>query len=532
MSGAPEARRRAAFELAELASAVEARLWGWREAGAGGRLWGRDHRLWSAEPVAELEDRLGWLELPRTMPALLDQLEPFAEEAAAAGLDTVALVGMGGSSLGAEMLQEALGDPRRLRVADSTHPDAVRALVDGLNPERTVFVVSSKSGTTVETDSLMRFFWNWLEERVAEPGRQFVAVTDPGSKLGETARERGFRRLFEAPADVGGRYSVLASFGLVPAALGCLSLRDVAASAREMAERCGPEAPEDANPGLELAALLGEAALAGRATLRLAASPPAHCFAPWLEQLMAESTGKDGLGILPVPTEPPEAAGSVERAVLVAMGAAPPEAGEAPRARIPVPEAADLGGEIFRWEVATAMASAVLGVHPFNQPDVQLAKKLAKQAIRGEAGSEPPPTARIDDADLGGWVAAAAEYRSVQAFLAPSPAIDERIERLRRAIGAASGDATTSGYGPRFLHSTGQLHKGGPAGGCFLQLVDRPAGDVEIPGTELTFGRLLRAQADGDAAALAQRGRTVLRVDLGEAPAEALDRLVAQIEAA
>ena len=522
----------ALYELGGLRDAVGRRLEEWRERRAGERLWRRDHRLWSAEPVAEIEDRLGWLELPRAMPALLDELEPFADEAAAAGLETVVLVGMGGSSLGAEMLQEALGDARRLRVADSTHPDAVRELAEGLDPARAVFVISSKSGTTVETDSLMRFFWSWLEQRVADPGARFVAVTDPGSELGDTARERGFRRLFEAPADVGGRYSVLGPFGLVPAALGGLALRGLAASARDMAERCGPRAPAGANPGLELAALLGEAALAGRATLQLASSPPAHCFAPWLEQLMAESTGKDGRGILPVPAEPPAAAGPAASAVLVATGAAISGAGEAPWARLPVPRAADLGGEIFRWEVATAMASAVLGVHPFDQPDVQLAKKLAQQAIRGEAASEPPPVVAAEEADLAGWLAAPAAYRSVQAFLAPSPTMAERIERLRRAVGEVSGQATTSGYGPRFLHSTGQLHKGGPAGGSFLQLVDRPSSDVEIPGTELSFGRLLRAQADGDAAALARRGRTVRRVDLGEAPDEALDRLIARIEAA
>ena len=520
------------FEPGHLDSVVESRLRGWREAGVGERLWLRDHRLWSAEPVAELTDRLGWLELPRAMPARLDELEPFAAEAAADGLGTVVLLGMGGSSLGAEMLQAALGDPARLRVADSTHPDAVRDLADDLDPRSSVFVVSSKSGTTVETDSLLRFFWAWLEGRVADPGRQFVAVTDPGSRLGETARERGFRRLFEAPADVGGRYSVLGPFGLVPAVLGGLSLRGLADAAIAMADHCGPDVPDDQNPGLRLAALLGEAARAGRTTLQLASSRPAHCFAPWLEQLMAESTGKIGRGILPVAGEPLAAAGSADRAVLVAMGAEPPEIGAAPRTRIPVPSADHLGGEIFRWEVAVAMASAVIGVHPFDQPDVQLAKKLAQRAIRGEAGGEPPPVATVDSAGLEGWLSSAAAYRSVQAFLAPNAATDERIERLRRAVGKTTGVATTSGYGPRFLHSTGQLHKGGPAGGCFLQLLDRPGGDVEIPGTELSFGRLLRAQADGDAAALAQRGRTVLRIDLGEEPSEALDRLVARVETA
>ncbi len=532
MSGAAGAVARSSFELGDLATAVAARLRRWRDEEVGERLWRRDHRLWSETPVAEIEDRLGWLDLPRTMVPLVDELEALAADARSEGLETVVLLGMGGSSLGAEMLQAALGDSQRLRVADSTHPEAVQALADSLDPQASVFVVSSKSGTTVETDSLLRFFWEWLERRVERPARQWVAVTDPGSMLGAAARERGFRRLFDAPADVGGRYSVLGPFGLVPAALGGLPVRPLLESAGAMARRCGPAAAVEDNPGLVLAALLGEAALAGRATLQLAATPPADCFSPWLEQLMAESTGKSGLGILPVPAEPLESAGAAEKAVLVAMGSAPPEVDQAPRARIRIAAAAELGGEIFRWQVAVAMASAVLGVHPFNQPDVQLAKKLAQQAVSGQVGAEPPPVSAVADADLASWLGSPAGYCSVQAFLAPRSATDERLERLRRALGRGSGLAATAGYGPRFLHSTGQLHKGGPPDGRFLQLVDRPARDIEIPGTGLSFGRLLRAQADGDAAALAQRGRRLLRIDLGGTPDDELDRLVARVEAA
>ena len=215
------------------------------------------------------------------------------------------------------------------------------------------------------------------------------------------------------------------------------------------------------------------------------------------------------------------------------MGAEPAEIGAGPRARIPIGGSEDLGAEIFRWEVAVAMASAVIGVHPFNQPDVQLAKKLAQQAIRGEAGTEPPPVVAAGEADPTGWLAGAEDsYCAIQAFLAPTAATGERLERLRRALGARAGVAATVDYGPRFLHSTGQLHKGGPAGGCFLQLVDRPATDTEIPGTSLSFGRLLRAQADGDAAALEQRGRRLLRIDLGRDPGEALDALAARLDIA
>jgi transaldolase/glucose-6-phosphate isomerase len=520
------------LESGDLAEAVDSRLGRWQAEGAVERLWRRDYRLWADRPLSELEDRLGWLDLPRTMTSMVDGLEAFAVAAAADGLDTVVLLGMGGSSLGAEMLQAALGDRRRLRIADSTHPDAVSELAGSLDPETVVFVVSSKSGTTVETDSLLRFFWSWLERRVERPAERFVAVTDAGSALAEAARERDFRRLFEAPADVGGRYSVLGPFGLVPAALGGLSLRPLLESAATMAMSCAPGVAAGENPGLRLAALLGEAALAGRATLQLAASGPASPFAPWLEQLMAESTGKDGLGILPVPAMPLESAGPPGRALLVALGSEPVDIGAPPRARIGIAAPEQLGGEVFRWQVAVAMASAILGVHPFNQPDVQLAKRLAQRAVRGEAGAEPPRVVSVADADLAAWLDAPEGYCAVQAFLAPRESTDERLERLRQTLGRQSGMATTAGYGPRFLHSTGQFHKGGPPGGRFLQLVDQPGNDVEIPGAGLSFGRLLRAQADGDAAALAQRGRSLLRVDLAGSPDDELDRLVARVEAA
>ena len=531
MSSADGAVPAPRYELGELGAAVRRRLEAWAGRRAGERLWQRDHRLWSERPLAEIEDRLGWLDLPRAMPALLDELEPFAAEAAAEGLTTVVLVGMGGSSLGAEMLQVALGDPRRLRVADSTHPDAVLDLAAELDPAGTVFVVSSKSGTTVETDSLMRFFWRWLEDRVERPADHFVAVTDPGSSLARTAAERGFRRLFEAPPDVGGRYSVLGPFGLVPAALGGLRLRELGESAAAMAAACGPDVAVTRNPGLILAAFLGEAALVGRSTLRLAGSGPAAGFAPWLEQLVAESTGKDGLGILPVAAHPRRAAGPASGAVLVETG---PAGGDAPppSAWLPVAAGSDLGGEVFRWQMATAMASAIIGVHPFDQPDVQLAKKLAQRAVRGEADAAPPPCVPLAEADLAGWLEGARGYCAVQAFLAPDGAADEALEKLRRAVGGRAGVAATLGHGPRFLHSTGQLHKGGPAGGSFVQLVDRPRDDAGIPGTDLSFGRLLRAQADGDAAALVQRGRRLLRIDLGGDAGKGLEQLLAGLEPA
>ncbi len=539
------------LRLAEHAAAVEARLAQWQEAEFGRRLWRRDPTLWSPEPLPELADRLGWLALPEVMPAALPDIEAFGQELAADGVRDLVVLGMGGSSLAPEVFQRTLGNRDghpRLAVLDSTHPDAVRGLAARLELPRTRFLVSSKSGTTTETLSFFRTFWHLAGRAVPEaPGGLFAAITDPGTPLAELARERGFRRIFAAPPDVGGRYSALSVFGLVPAAGIGAEAGVLLAAARRMAGACGPEVPVRESPGLVLGAVLGELALAGRDKLTFLAAPGLASLPDWIEQLVAESTGKQGRGIVPVVEEPlaPAAAYGRDRVFIGLVWEGRPEPLEVgtaerlaqlaaaghPTVLLRLAEGADLGAEMFRWEIAVAAAGAALGIHPFDQPDVQLAKDLAREAMRTPAGAgggkvveaAAPGLARA----LGEWLAAAAPrgYVGVHAWLTPRPAVDAALRRLQGALRDVTGLAATAGYGPRFLHSTGQLHKGGPPGGLFLQLVDRPRDDVAVPEAGHGFAALLQAQAEGDRQALLQRGRRVLRVDLGQEALTGLEAL-------
>jgi transaldolase/glucose-6-phosphate isomerase len=542
------------------AAAIEARLARWEAAGFGRRLWARDPTLWSAEALPELADRMGWLGLPEEMPAAVPELGRLGAELAAEGVRDLVVLGMGGSSLAPEVFQRTLGNRAghpRLAVLDSTHPGAVRGLAAHLELPRTLFLVSSKSGTTTETLSFFRAFWHLAERAVPEaPGARFAAITDPGTPLAELARERGFRRTFEAPPEVGGRYSALSAFGLVPAAGIGADIAALLESARRMAAACGPAVPARGNAGLVLGAALGELALAGRDKLTFLAAPGLESFPDWIEQLVAESTGKQGRGIVPVVEEPPAPAAAYggdrvfvglvweerEEAAEMGVGARVAQFAAAGhptvilRLRAPV----DLGAEMLRWEIAVAAAGAVLGINPFDQPDVQLAKELARKAL-GAAGRAPAaaPAAGEETVEaaapglaraLAEWLAAARPggYVGIHAYLAPRPAVTAALRRLQGALRDATGLAATMGYGPRFLHSTGQLHKGGPPGGLFLQLVDRPREELAVPEGGFGFGALLAAQAEGDRRALLQRGRRVLRVDLG---AEALSGLEALADA-
>lgn len=566
----------------EVRARVESRLRAWQQAGFGRRLWERDPTLWSPEPVPELADRLGWLALPDTMVGSLDDLEAFAREMMDAGIRHAVLLGMGGSSLAPEVFQRAFGNAPghpELIVLDSTHPGAVHAASSRIDLRHSLFLVSSKSGATIETLSLFHCFWEAVRRAVPEPGAHFAAITDPGTPLARTGEEHGFRRTFLAPPDVGGRFSALSVFGLVPAALAGVDLRRLLDRARQMAQACGAEIPAPENPGLVLGAVLGEAALAGRDKVTLNACASFASLPAWIEQLVAESTGKDGRGIVPVVEAPPaahecpeapEVRGGdrpqrdrpsgcrVERdrlakdRLFVSLGAEIDQSLHAlsaaghPVIRLHLQDAADLGAEFFRWEVAVAAACAVLGVHPFNQPDVQLAKDLAQRAMaRAEDGrpvgrtQEPGEAVEIladaqDTLDqaLRAWQAQVrdGDYVGLQAYLAPSDRVDAALAEIRGVLSGRLRVATTSGYGPRFLHSTGQLHKGGPATGVFLQLVDEPAEDLPVPGTGYTFGTLIRAQALGDLRALRQRGRRVLRVNLGRDAAEGLDRIVRSLK--
>ncbi|HET9225436.1 MAG TPA: phosphoheptose isomerase, partial [Thermoanaerobaculia bacterium] len=456
------------------------------------------------------------------------------------GIRDAVVLGMGGSSLAPEVFARTYGSANgypRLTVLDSTHPEAVRSLAARLDPARTLFVVSSKSGTTTETLSLFRSFWQWT----GGAGRQFVAVTDPGSFLEKLARERGFRAVFNAPEDVGGRYSALTNFGLVPAALLGVDVRELLLRARSMAELCTE--PAASNPGLILGAAMGELALAGRDKVTFLASRAIESCPDWIEQLVAESTGKHGHGIVPVVGERPGEPGVYgqdrffvglflgDDRPLETRLAALEEIGH-PVARFRLSEPADLGREMYRWEMATAAAGAVLGVNPFDQPDVQLAKELATRAMKERSSSAPADEIRASDAGplgsaLEHWLSGAGpgSYLGVHAYLPAAQETAEILHDIQARLRDRTRLATTLGYGPRFLHSTGQLHKGGPDTGRFLQIVDEPERDLPVPETDFTFGTLIRAQADGDRGALEQRGRRVMRLNLGTAVSGGLARL-------
>ncbi len=528
---------RQVLDLGPIAAAVDRRLAAWEGAGFTRRLCAKDPTLWSAEPVPEIGDRLGWLTLPETMVDEAERYAEFAEKVRADGVQTVVLLGMGGSSLAPEVFQRTFGNAAgfpRLVVLDSTHPDAVRRVAASTDLSTALFVVASKSGTTIEPLSFLHYFWDHMDRMTDAPGRHFAGITDPGTLLGDLARERGFRRLFEATPDVGGRYSALTAFGLVPAALIGVDVGRLLDRARTMAEATAFCVPDTLNPGLALGAALGEAARAGRDKATFLVSPSLAALPGWIEQLIAESTGKDDTGILPVADEPaaaPDLYGPDRFFVYLGVAGEPDleqhthlaelEAAGHSVARIRLEDHYDLGYEMFHLEVATAAAGAALGIHPFNQPDVELAKQLARRAMTGEGAEAPDEVAAADAEALAkavqAWMASAraGDYIALQAYLAPDEATTRALAGLRTALRARTRLATTVGFGPRFLHSTGQFHKGGPNTGLFLQLVDRPADDLEVPGTDYSFGELIEAQAVGDYQALRSRDRRVLRVQLG-----------------
>lgn len=536
-------REQISFALDGYRSRVDRRLEAWEEDHVAARIWRHDATVWAEEDTPEIRDRLGWLRLPETMQEEAARIASFAETVRSEFDDAVVL-GMGGSSLAPDVFTKVndffsgvFGADEtypRLTVLDSTHPEAVLDLENEIELERTLFIVASKSGTTAETMSFFRYFWNRLDEAVEEAGDHFVATTDPGSPLTELAEERGFRDLFLAPADVGGRYSALTPFGLVPAALIGIDVGQLLEAAWTASEGSAFCVDATRNSGLELGAVLGELALAGRDKITFAASSSFEAFPAWLEQLIAESTGKDDTGIVPVAGESltdPDRYG--DDRVFVYFGLRDDEdrqqkerltalesAGH-PVIRTTMEREVDLAREMYRWEMGVAAAGAVLGIHPFNQPNVEAAKKLARRAMEddGAAGNGSVPTVPTSDArrlvdELYDWLddAAPGGYVAVQAYLPPRDDTTDRLRELVVALRDRTGLATTLGYGPRFLHSTGQLHKGGPGGGLFLQIVDAPDRDVAVPETDYTFGELIRAQAIGDYRALAERDRNLLRV--------------------
>jgi glucose-6-phosphate isomerase len=443
------------------------------------RIWQRDPTVWTS---ADEGKWLGWLDEPQRMSERVDELVAFADDVADEGLDAVVLLGMGGSSLAPEVLRRTFRC-ESFHVLDTTHPAAIRSLEERIDLNRTLFVSASKSGGTLETRSHTDYFW----ERCGKDGSRFVAITDPGSDLEREAKERGFRRVFSGEPTIGGRYSALSPFGSVPAALMGIDVARLLGNARRMADLCRSA---DGNPGYELGRQFGTGWQEGRDKLCIRETDGG--FGLWAEQLVAESTGKHGKGLVPAPGE---SADGADR-------------------QLAEPQIADpyaLGGEFFRWEFAVAVAGCFLEINPFDQPDVQAAKDRTGEVLA--SGNEPSlePDGSIDE-----LVAQASDgdYLCVQAFLAPSEANDLRIADLVRRLRRRTGLVVTHGYGPRYLHSTGQLHKGGPNTGLFLQVVDDPGEEIPIPGKPFGFRGLLRAQAAGDYSSLQERGRRAARIDL------------------
>lgn len=530
-----------------------------------GRIWREDAHLWRDEPehVEEISNRLGWLHLPERASAEIRRLTDLGEQVRAQ-FDRIVLLGMGGSSLApwcfGEVFGRAPGYPE-LSVLDSTVPADVLAATGGTPRERCGFIVSSKSGTTTETLSAFEHFWAQVSAlpHVDDPGAQFVVITDPDTPLAELGAERGVRAVLTNWPDIGGRYSALSLFGLVPAALLGLPLRPLLDMAAEMAAACRPEVAPADNPGAELGALLGVCHQQGRDKVTLLTGEGLGSFGDWAEQLLAESTGKEGKGLVPVAGEPlleVDHYGADRVFVelhlqgddsLAALTQALAEVGH-PVVRIELPAPVAIGAEMFRWEFATAVAGALMGIDPFDQPDVQSAKDATRAVLAEFAvtGSLPQMDADVVEGGIGlfgltpsGDVRGAVEeflrellvgdYFAIMAYLPRDRAVDDAVARIRAEVAEATGVATTFGYGPRFLHSTGQLHKGGPNTGVFLQLTGVDKEDVPIPGQPYGFATLKDAQAAGDFAALRARGRRVLRVELGENWAENLGRLTEMI---
>ena len=508
-----------------------------------GRIWRRDHTVWKPDPK-EITDRLGWLTVTDSMREQLPTLEAFADDVRTEGYLDVVLLGMGGSSLGPEALRRVLGGADGfpgLTVLDSTIPARVREVGDSIDPARALFLVSSKSGSTIEPNTLYRHFRELVEHSIGEDraGGSFVAITDPGTVLEDLAHRDGFRRVFSNPPDLGGRYSVLSYFGLVPAALIGVRLAELLDRADRMRESCASHVPVRENPGAQLGAVMATLAGAGRDKLTVVTSVSIESFGIWVEQLIAESTGKEGKGIVPVAGEPllePEHYGDDRLFVYLCVRADDNEATDAavsriersgqPVVRLDLQDCYDLGGEFYRWEFATAVAGAVLGIQPFDQPNVQQAKDMTDRVLDEYKKTGALPTTGPDSslADVLREVTPGS-YLGIMPYLLETPEVDRALAAIRAAVGRRHHIATTLGYGPRFLHSTGQLHKGGPDNGIFLQLVSAEEEDIPIPEAPYGFSALAGAQALGDLQALRAAGRRVASVQVGPNAASDIENL-------
>jgi RpiB/LacA/LacB family sugar-phosphate isomerase len=519
---------------------------------AGRRLWAKDASLWSPDPTVQdlVVNRLAWLDAPATYRARMSELEAFADEIRRDGTTDVVLLGMGGSSLAPEVLAATFGATPGwpvLTALDTTDPGAIRAVSARLNLGRTLFVVASKSGTTTEVHVLYRFFRAALEApgvaRDGRTGRHFVAITDPASPLERLAAAADFRRVFLNDPGIGGRFSALSYFGLVPAALVGVDIGRLLARGMAMAEACGPTVPVSANPGLRLGASLAALSLSGRDKVTLVLPEALRGLGAWLEQLLTESTGKHGKGLVVVDDEPlgtPATYGADRVFVALSLaGVAPSEATLGtlsatghPVLRLELADLHDLGAEFVRWEVATAAAGIVLEVNPFDEPNVAQAKAATQAALATfrDSGQLPQwPMDGVDEVARALRAARPGDYVALLAYVTPEPATTAGLQHLRLLVRDRTRLATTIGYGPRYLHSTGQLHKGGPPTPIVVLLTTTDAEDLPIPGEPYGFATLELAQALGDLATLRSAHRRALWLPLAGGARDAIARLTAEL---
>jgi transaldolase / glucose-6-phosphate isomerase len=557
---------------AALAAPVKTNLEDWFAGDKVRRLWQHDASLWTGTDEAKW---LGWLDVTADQIAHSDKLRAAVADVKKESFTDILLLGMGGSSLCPDVLKVTFGKIAgfpELHVLDSTDPAQVKAFENEVDLPKTLFIVSSKSGTTLEPNIFKQYFFERVKQTIGadKAGSRFIAVTDPGSKMQQVAEADHFRHIFPGLPSIGGRYSALSNFGVVPAAIMGLDLSRFLGRTQEMVEACGAGVPADQNPGVVLGIILGTAARNGRDKVTIITSPGISALGAWLEQLMAESTGKQGKGIVPIDREdvgPPEVYGNDRVFAYVRLETAPDQAQDAkvaaleqagqPVVRIPLGDVYDLGQEFFRWEIATAVAGSVIGINAFNQPDVE-ASKIATRNLTNEyekTGSLPAEKPVLEDngiklftdpsnADalakaagsdktLAGYLRAhlkrlgAGDYFALLAYIQMNAKHETLLQKLRQALRDKKRVATCLEFGPRFLHSTGQAYKGGPNSGVFLQVTCDDAVDLPVPGQTYTFGVVKAAQARGDFQVLAERGRRALRVHLGEDLAAGLARLSA-----
>ena len=531
------------------------------------RIWRKDATAWKAEDEHQkiIRNSLGWLTVPGKMAAVAAELTAFAEQIRGAGFKHVMVCGMGGSSLCPEVLRQTFGPQQgypELLVLDSTDPDVLADFGRRIDVEHCLFAIASKSGTTTEPLVFYKYWYDEVRRRKGNPGDSFVAITDPGTRMVEMATADHFRHIFLNPPDIGGRYSALSYFGLVPAALMGLDVKRLLARADAVVKSCGADVPATDNPGVVLGAIMGECAKAGRNKLTIVTDSKIAALGLWIEQLVAESTGKEGQGILPVQGEslgPPDVYGSDRLFISIAIGeAAAPlrqqldslvKAGH-PVVTRTLADAYDLGAEFFVWEFATAVAGWRLGINPFDQPNVQESKDATRELLdyfksHGELQEQEPligddtltvyGSERSAPGLLNSSVAAAlrahlatvraGDYIALLVYVEETPEIEAALQAIRTKLRDSLHCATTTGYGPRFLHSTGQLHKGGPDTGVFIQITAHDHIDLPIPEVPYTFSVLKQAQALGDFRSLSAHGRRAIRVDLGTDALAGLQRV-------